>query len=345
MNAKRERKALWCAVVGSFLVHVVVGLSLAWFNTAFAPVPVEEDKPVELTIMDLTPVAPPAVPKSTPFTFTEEDSAEKPKDATFESNANSIAASRLPATGDAPLPSQEGKDRPVMDLSTHDYSLPSQAAQNQPPVPSPPPPMATPAPSTPAPTPKATPLASATPEPMATPEPEQFAMLKSTPPPAIREPEEVTPTPAPEVAPTPPPPTARPMPERPASDFQAQKQETKITGRISNRGTRSAVDAVGTPLGKYQKQVYNAIGARWYYYMGERIDLISVGAARVVAEVDAKGKVQNLRIVTNSGNEAFANICLQSFQEAQIPPIPPELIPTLPEGRMLVEINFTAFPN
>nr|MBA3883903.1 hypothetical protein [Chthoniobacterales bacterium] len=89
--------------------------------------------------------------------------------------------------------------------------------------------------------------------------------------------------------------------------------------------------------------ISDAIGARWYYFVKAKSDLASLGTARLVAEVDAKGHIQNLRIASNSSNEAFANICLQSFQEAQIPPIPPDLIATLPDGRMPVEISFTYF--
>ena len=63
------------------------------------------------------------------------------------------------------------------------------------------------------------------------------------------------------------------------------------------------------------------------------MDLVSIGTAHIEAEVDADGQIQKLRVVSNNANEAFANICLQSFQEAQIPPIPPELIATLPDGR------------
>jgi hypothetical protein len=105
------------------------------------------------------------------------------------------------------------------------------------------------------------------------------------------------------------------------------------------------VNAVGTPLGKYQKQVTDAIGARWYYYMKEKMDLVNIGTARLEAEVDERGKIRNLKVLSNDANEAFANICLQSFQEAQIPPIPPELIATLPAGRLPVEISFTTYAN
>ncbi len=169
-------------------------------------------------------------------------------------------------------------------------------------------------------------------------------MLTATPPPALRNPEEVEPTPPPEVGPSPPPVTARPRPETPAAGYQAQKQETKISGRITNRGA-SSVDAVATPLGKYKKAVSDAIGSRWYYYIKAKGDVASIGTARIEAEVDDQGKIRNLRMRSNSANEAFANICLQSFQEAQIPPIPSDLVATLPDGRLPLEFSFTYFSN
>ena len=89
---------------------------------AFSPALPVEEKPVELTLVDLPPA--PLVPKNSAFMETDESkqSAEPPKEKTFESNANSIAASELPATGEAPLPSQQGKDRPSVDLETHAYA-------------------------------------------------------------------------------------------------------------------------------------------------------------------------------------------------------------------------------
>jgi outer membrane biosynthesis protein TonB len=169
-------------------------------------------------------------------------------------------------------------------------------------------------------------------------------MLAATPPPAFTPPEEVetTPTPAPETAIVPPAP--RPRPERPDSSFQALKEQTRITGRITNRG-KSAVNAVETPLGRYQKAVSDAIGSRWYHYVNSKIDLVSIGTAHVEAQVDKDGKIQNLKVLSNNANEAFANICLQSFQEAQIPPIPEELVSALPDGRLPVDIYFTTYAN
>ena len=168
-------------------------------------------------------------------------------------------------------------------------------------------------------------------------------MLTATPPPPLREPEEEI-TPVPGIAASTPVPLPRPRPEQPASSYQAQKEQTRITGRIGKNGA-SSVDGVETPLGRYHKQVLDAIGSRWYFYMAKRLDLVSIGTAHVEADVDENGHVQKLHVISNNSNEAFANICLQSFQEAQIPPIPPELVSALPDGRLSLDISFTAFAN
>lgn len=345
MQQTKESRKLGLAILISLFLHFVVAYSLAALGGAVSPSFPLEDKPVELTIVDLSATPPPLVPKDPPFmeTAKSKESAEKPKEQTFESNANSIAASKLPATGEAPLPSQEGKERPVVNLETHDYSLPTEGSKAQPEpqstiAPEPKPAFEATAP----PKPKST--EAPIPAPATTPEPEQFAMLTSTPPPPIKAPDETESSPPPVIEAPAAQAAPRPKPELAASDYQAQKEQTRISGRLSNRGP-SSVNAVGTPLGRYQKAVSDAIGSRWYYYMKSKMDLVSIGTAHLRADVDAQGRVQNLRVVSNNANEAFANICLQSFQEAHIPPIPPDLIAALPEGRMPVDFSFTAYAN
>jgi outer membrane biosynthesis protein TonB len=344
MEQTKDYRKLGLAIVISLFLHLVIGFSLAAFGGAFTPALPLENKPVELTIVDLSTTPPPLVPKNPPFmeTAPSKQTAEKPKEQTFESNANSIAASKLPATGDLPLPSQDGKDRPSVDLETHDYSLPTDGSNRPPesqltveskPVPD--------APKAKA--PEAAPSAPKA-EPITTPEPEQFALLKTMPPPPIKAQEETEISPPPTVIDSKPPAASERKPDLAASNFQAQKEETRIKGGLTSRGP-SSVNAVGTPLGRYQKAVSDAIGSRWYYYIDKKRDLVSIGTATIHAEVDSKGHVQNLRVVSNDANEAFANICLQSFQEAHIPPIPSDLIATLPEGRMPVDFSFTAYAN
>ncbi|MCA1659189.1 MAG: hypothetical protein LC642_01415, partial [Verrucomicrobiaceae bacterium] len=133
MEQKKQRRKLGFAVLISVLLHLAVGYSLAAFGSVLAPTLPPEDAPSELTFMDLSE-APSPPPKNPQYIATEpsKESAEKPKEQTFESNANSKAASQQPATGNVPLPSQEGKERPYTNLETHDFSLQTQGTQPQP---------------------------------------------------------------------------------------------------------------------------------------------------------------------------------------------------------------------
>jgi len=309
MDRKQEaRKVLW-AFLAALFVHLVVAYSLATWGGIFSPALPVSEKPVELTIVDLS-TPPPIVAKNSAFMETDESkqSAEQPKEKTFESNANSIAASQLPAAGGIPLPSQQGKDRPSVDLETHQYSLANEGAQ---------------------PRPSAAPQESARPSeaPQPTPisEAEQFAMLRSTPTPAVR-------------------PSAVPTPEQPRSSYRAQKQQTRLSGSITNRGA-SSVNALGTPLGRYQKILYDSVGSRWYYYVAKQGDLVSIGTLRLVFSVDRSGHVTNLKIVENTSNESFANVCLQSVLEMQLPPIPEDVASSLPPEGLDEEMSFTMYAN
>src|SRR5712672_1279758 len=129
---KKQSRKLGFAILVSLILYLAVGFSLAAFGNVSTPTLPPEETPSELTIMDLSPAPP--VEKNPQFVETEKskESAEKPKEQTFESNANSLAASERAPTGDLPLPSQDGKDLPLRDLETHDFSLQTQGSQPQP---------------------------------------------------------------------------------------------------------------------------------------------------------------------------------------------------------------------
>jgi len=301
---KEARKILW-AVLAALGIHLLIGYSLADFGgLLYSPFSaIEEDKPVELTFVDL---ATPAPVKNPMFIRNDESKqTEQPKEKTFESNANSIAASQIPPTGSLPLPSQQGVDRPNLDLDSHHQSIPNEGAQPQPSVAQ----------------------QSATPQPSAQPTPisksEEFALLSSTP------------TPHPSAAST---------PQAPKSSYQPFKEKTRLAGSITNRGT-SAVNAIGTPLGRYQKILFDSIGSRWYAYVEEKADLVKLGTTRVSFAVDRSGRVKNPKMINNDSNEAFANVCLQSILDAQLPPIPEDVAKALPPEGLESEISFTTFSN
>src|SRR5467141_1980244 len=120
------RTILW-ALLAAIAIHLVIAFLLAAFSGVFSPSIPMQEKPVELTFVDLSPAS-----KNSAFIETDESKkAPEPKDKTFESNANSIGASELAAAGQMPLPSQTGKDQPLMDFENQQYSLDSKGAQAQ----------------------------------------------------------------------------------------------------------------------------------------------------------------------------------------------------------------------
>src|SRR5437870_12966604 len=81
MDRKQEaRKVLW-AFLAALFIHLVVAYSLATWGGIFSPALPVSEKPVELTIVDLS-TPPPIAPKNSVFMETDESkqSAEQPKE-------------------------------------------------------------------------------------------------------------------------------------------------------------------------------------------------------------------------------------------------------------------------
>jgi outer membrane biosynthesis protein TonB len=301
-----ETRTVLFALLAAILIHLLVAFFLAAFGGVFSPTTPVEDKPSELTFVDLAPTA----SKNSAFIETDESKkAPEPKEKTFESNANSIGASELAAAGELPLPSQTGKDQPFMDLETQQHSLDLKGAQAQPSAA----PQERPSPST-APQTQPAPVTAA----------EQFAMLTQKPP-QTRESSAAT--------------------SQLQSAYRRMKQRTHIAGNITNRGI-SSVNALGTPLGRYQKIVADSIGSRWYAFVEQKRDLVNIGTLKLRFYIDRSGRVKDLKVTENSSNETFANVCVQSVLEAHLPPIPEDVANTLPpEGLEVDGLGFIIFPN
>ncbi len=324
-NRSERQKILW-AIFLSLLLHLVVGVSIASFGDKLQPRLPEEEKPVELTIVDVAPAASPIIQqKDMPFIDTPDAkaTAEQPKEQAFESNANSIGASELPALGIAPIPTQEGKELPTHDLESHPYSPDQQGAQapvNSRPAPVPsavpketPQPVATESPT----------VAPSTPQPTPTPTADLLAMFRATPPPASRK---TTPAPRP----------------APSTAYRREQIPERMAGNISKRGV-SSVNAVGTPLGRYEKSVYDAIGTRWYKLCDENRDRVDIGTVHVQFVVAPDGKIRDIKVISGGTSASFTNLCLQSVQDAKPEPIPEDVMAVLPPEGLPGEVNFTGY--
>jgi TonB family protein len=311
--------ALITSVVIHFLIILLVMLALTFRPPVFAPQAGEP--PVELTI-----VAPPESEQKPSYVETNESqrAEEPPEEALFESDKDTRAASPLPAAGDVPVPTQDGDQSPALSFESKEYTAGPQA---RPPTPAVQPRQET------APEPKAEPKA----EPKFTPKPiTQLALLEP---------------PKPKNTPRPQPAKADQRQEQQQQTqvsqppgYQPQTRITRIRGNISNRG-RSAVSATATPLGRYKKMLSDAVGSRWYFYVSDQMGLLNVGTVEVRFVVRQSGKVERVQVLRNSSNESFAACTVRAIMEAEIPPIPKDLVPMLESGRIEIEYSFTILSN
>jgi outer membrane biosynthesis protein TonB len=103
------------------------------------------------------------------------------------------------------------------------------------------------------------------------------------------------------------------------------------------------VAAEATPIGRYKKAVSDAIGSRWYFYVNERMGLLSIGTVDVSFKVTSSGKVTGLRVLHNNSNESLTDCSLRSIMDAKLPPIPPDIAATLQNGCMEIDYSFTIY--
>lgn len=316
-----NRKKVTLAIIGSLLLHLVFALSVVGYYAAFPPPPNPPAKETEEKLPELTLLDTPPTQQKRQYVDTDDDQKtdKKPEDSQFESDKDTAAASEKEGKIPGPLPEQEGKNLEDLMFKNHDFSLDTkgtdfnrQSANG-----------GASAQSTPVPTP----TASATPVP--SPKPEELAMLVSTP----------TPTPPP----TPQQNTAQQNKQNqgaPQTAYRPQKIVTRMQGNISNRG-HSSVGAIGTPQGRFQKAVEDAVGSRWYYYVGQRADLVEIGTVRIDFKITRSGRVKDARIISNSSNQTFGSVSLQSILDASIPPMPPDLATLVPESGLEFTFSFT----
>ena len=113
-----DARTISWALLAAILIHLVVAFLLAAFSGVFSPSVPFEEKPAELTFVDLSPAS---ASKNSAFIETDESKkAPEPKDKTFESNANSIGASELAAVALPLFPtSADLSQNPVMADPSH----------------------------------------------------------------------------------------------------------------------------------------------------------------------------------------------------------------------------------
>ena len=334
----------------SCLIHatLVVLLAVIFAKRVREALPEPEPPPPEVTLE-----IPPPEKNERPVVEAKEITDQKPDNAPFESDQHSKAASEQAPDGSLPLPSQKGITQAALELQYQRHTSGEKpASQSGNPAPQPPSPASPPEASQktpPQPSPSASPQPSATPtstpraSPTSTPPPNNIKLLE---PPDQQLAQDLKNTPLQDTSRS-----QSPSQNRQASEpgnkgttkgYQPETRQTVIRGNISNRG-RSSVEAEATPIGRYKKAVADAIGSRWYYYVDEKMGLLSIGTVSVSFKVTGSGKVTGLHVVSSNSNESLTDCSLRSIMDAKLPPIPPDVTKTLQDGSLEIDYSFTIY--
>ena len=372
-RAAASKRAKWKIVLALFaalLLHLLLLPVVVWVASHWPRTPIHGHPLGPLRVTFLPSASPTPTPSpgevtgspQAPYMKTNDDqeTTEKIDDPKFFSDKNTREAAELAAKGEKPLPTQEGKELPNFDFVDRRYRPGDTASQGA----SAPPAQANPgqskvdgktetqAQATPKPEnqPKAKKAAS-----QATPDPKgELAMAAVDP--TVNP---ATPAPTPE-KPTDqdgntPPQPARQLPANPETPsrvastglpkkpgYQEQTRQSKMEGSINNRG-KPAVQALGTPLGKYIKTVEDSIGMLWYYRVEEKMDVLGTGDVKLHFFVARDGKATQVRVSKGNPNSALASISTGAIMDADIPPIPPDVAATLPAGQLEADLEFNMY--
>ncbi len=403
--APAKNHDLQIAIAVSVVIHLLL-LSLAVWEMGRGlaarlavvepPAEVVEEVTLLYAEMILPPAPPP--PREEPKTFirtSQNTTADvKPEKANFISDRNTVAASELPPDpeGDAPMPTQEGIDKPMLELADRDYKdgeIKEDGATPVPPMPvQPPAPTATLDPVLAQPSAPAAPP-QPPPSPPAPPPPPVMEMAKAEPvtpleammqerddseaarlsldrlPLEVRTAEAPDPPPMREVeAPVPvqePPPAlemrapvadsvprAVPVPDpvsktagpADADSFSPFTRTSKVRGTLSNRG-EAAVNAAETPVGRYMRQVTGAVEKKWHRLRRTNADAVTFGSLKLRFYVLPDGRVLPPSLLSNpkDADARMVDFTLRAVMEAEIPPIPEDLLPLLEGRRLEVEYD------
>ena len=122
--------------------------------------------------------------------------------------------------------------------------------------------------------------------------------------------------------------------------FSPFTRTSKVKGTISNRG-EAAVNAAETPVGRYMRLVTSAVEKKWHTLRRRNADAVTFGSLQLRFFVEADGKVRILDVLgdKSKADTRMLEFTLRAIMEAEIPPIPQDLLPLLDRQRLEVEYD------
>ena len=133
-----------------------------------------------------------------------------------------------------------------------------------------------------------------------------------------------------------------PLPVQPPSTFQPHTVKKRSLGTLSS-GANSALDAAETPLGRYKKEVDQAVQRSWNIARRARGDFATYGSLKVRFWIDRQGRVVDARVLRKNANAVMVDFSLVGIKMAKIPPMPEELFDLTQDGRMDFDYNIIIY--
>ena len=94
----------------------------------------------------------------------------------------------------------------------------------------------------------------------------------------------------------------------------------------------------------YIKIVMSIIGPLWYRAVDRNPDSLMPGTARFGFRITREGRVENLRLVSNTSNEFLAGASARAILAAKLPPIPKTVLNETGQKWIDLDIPFKIFP-
>jgi hypothetical protein len=125
-----------------------------------------------------------------------------------------------------------------------------------------------------------------------------------------------------------------------ADAFSPFTRTSKVRGTISNRG-EAAVNAAETPVGRYMRLVTSAVEKKWHLLRRQNADAVTFGNLQLRFFVESDGSVRTLDVISDKkkADPRMLDFTLRAILEAEIPAIPPDLLPLLDRQRLEVEYD------
>lgn len=127
-----------------------------------------------------------------------------------------------------------------------------------------------------------------------------------------------------------------------AKGFSSEERQNVLNGSLAREGA-DAVDAIGTPLGKYKKAVRDVISAKWHEYRQKNADHVTWGILKLEFHVDAGGRVRDLQITKNEANAMLAEFSLRAIRESDLPPMPAEVAESVGTKGLVIQYDIIIY--